>query len=129
MSGTRSCPSQQGSRPGAKADDRYEVAVLMRLSENEGWFEEIFTEALKELAERKKNNITAPAQEPTSTVNTTPHQSQNRLINIEKRQETVRITRQADNEGWSDEKMLAALRLRNSVHYELREKRKSTPSD
>lgn len=45
-----------------------------------------------------------------------------RALQLQKRQETVRLARQADIEGWSDEKLVFALRLRNTVHHELRDK-------
>lgn len=113
----------QGSQSQDKTDDRYELAVLTRMSDNEGWSDERFTEALKKLAEKKNTAITSQAP-PTPKASTT-HLGQNELVGSEKRQETVRITRQADSEGWSDDKTLAALRLRNIIHHELREKRRS----
>ncbi|ROV96524.1 hypothetical protein VMCG_07821 [Cytospora schulzeri] len=130
MSGTLASMSQRGDQVQVKPDDRYELAVLTGIADNEGWSDERFTEALKELAEKRKNNTTASsAQLPTPKVPTQTCASKNEIVNVEKRQETVRITRQADKEGWGDEKTLAALRLRNSIHHELREKRKSDPNE
>lgn len=124
MSGIYASLSQRGSQSQVKADDRHELAVLTRKSDNEGWSDKEFTAALQELAEKRKNTTTTPSSSPllSPKISTTASLSQNKLIDVEKRQETVRITRQADSEGWSDDKTLAALRLRNSIHHELREK-------
>ncbi|KUI66351.1 hypothetical protein VM1G_02240 [Cytospora mali] len=131
-SGVLPSQSQQGNRPLEEVDDRYELAVLTRMSDNEGWSDEEYTAALKRLAEKNNNKKTRPTpstQTHTADVSATPSLDQSELVSTEKRQETVRITRQADSEGWSNEKILAALRLRNSIHYELREKIKPTTAE
>lgn len=105
----------------------------------EGWSDERFTASLKQLAIRRKDTA-APTQQ--SNVAISMASAQREVGNatgpaplfvicdeLEKRQETVRITRQADSEGWSDDKTLAALRFRNSIHYELRAKREPIPAE
>lgn len=130
MSEILSCLSQRGSQTQVKADDRYELAVLTGISDNEGWSDERFTEALEKLTEKKNTATkTSPQLPPRPKASITTSLSHNELVSIQKRQETVRITRQADSEGWSDDKTLAALRLRNSIHHELREKRKPDPAE
>lgn len=142
MSGLLGRLTPRGTKPRVEADDRYELAVLKGISDNEGWSDGDFTAALQQLAEEKKKNnacsnktsittdttttaASSPPAAPTASSSATAPPSHDRTVDVEKRQETVRITRQADSEGWTDDKTLAALRLRNSIHYELREKRKA----
>lgn len=139
-----SVPSpQRGIHKQQKSDEQYELAVVMGIADNEGWSDDRFTEELKKLATKRSHN-SAVSQPPTlevATVNSPPGDgahahtdwtpwylcgSMDELVRIEKRQETARINRQADRDGWSDDKTLAALRLRNGVHYELRGKRMQT---
>ncbi|KAK2611635.1 hypothetical protein N8I77_004965 [Diaporthe amygdali] len=95
-----------------------ELVDLRRKAKSEGWSEAKLTTALIDFT---KNNEPSEAeavpvnkQIPSTTV------VLEEALRWQKRQETTRITRQAENEGWSDEKTLAALRLRNSVHHELK---------
>ncbi|ROV90390.1 hypothetical protein VPNG_10036 [Cytospora leucostoma] len=143
MSRTISSPSHRGTHHQRKSDSQYELTVLMGIADNEGWSDEKFTEALKRLAAEKKSissvsqtstvEVVAEPLQPCDGANThmnwTPWYlcgSMDELVRTEKRQETARINRQADRDGWSDDKTLAALRLRNCVHYELRGKRMQT---
>lgn len=127
MSGILASLFPRGTQLDIKSDDRNQLAVLTRLADNQGWSEEKFTTVLKKLAEEKKNDTTNSTTATASSATTSS--GDNKLTDVEKRQETVRITRQADGEGWSDNKTLAALRLRNCVHYELREKARPAPRD
>ncbi|KAI3397630.1 hypothetical protein diail_10501 [Diaporthe ilicicola] len=111
--------SLNGLATSTEKHDKHEAAVLRGKAEYEGWSEEKLTAALNDLAVERPSQYKA--------VRGTEHDlpksmSVQEALRWQKKQETTRITRQADNEGWSDDKILAALRLRNSVHYELRSK-------
>lgn len=97
---------------------KHEASVLTRKADFEGWSDEKLTRALnyhriERIPSDKK--VPKPISEKSSG-----NVDLEQAMRLQKRQETIRLTRQADMEGWSDEKLVAALRLRNSIHYELR---------
>lgn len=98
--------------------DKREAAVLRGRARYEGWSEEKLTAALINLAESKE-----PSQDKAAPANTQadsePPVGSEAALRRQTQQETTRICRQADKEGWDDDRTLAALRLRNSVHPEL----------
>lgn len=99
---------------------KHGAAVLARKADFAGWSEERLTAALKiwgRAGEMVLGGITVVPVDSRKSLKTSDPERETRL---QKRQETVRITRQADVEGWSDEKLVAALRLRHEIHHELR---------
>lgn len=102
---------------------KFEAAVLARKADSEGWSEEKLTMALNDPATKTK-----PSAHPTEPVKP-EDQSKNKdlepAMGLQKRQETLRIIRQAEMEGWSDEKLVAALRIRLSLRHELRARAQS----
>lgn len=99
---------------------KYEVSVLTRQADSEGWSDNKLTEALNDSAATRIQSECNPA--PVSSAQLSNKMDSEKAQQFQKRQETVRIIRQAEMEGWDDEKLVAALRLRNSIHYELRSK-------
>lgn len=103
---------------GDKMQAKYEASVLTRKADFEGWSDDKLTRALSyhPAARSPFENKSAPVISEGSSNKMDSEQA----VRLQKRQETIRITRQAEMEGWNDEKLVAALRLRNSIHYELR---------
>lgn len=97
---------------------KYEASVLTRKADSEGWSDNKLTKALNDCAAKRVPSECKPA--PVSSADSSNKMDSEQVQQFQKRQETVHIIRQADMEGWSDEKLVAALRLRNSIHYELR---------
>lgn len=96
---------------------RYPVSVLTRKADSEGWSDNELTKALNDYAAKRVPSECKLA--PVSSGESSTKMDSQQVVQLQKRQETVRIMRQAEMEGWSDEKLVAALRLRNSIHYEL----------
>jgi hypothetical protein len=120
--GTRGClthmtpPNPQPdhhNKKQANLQAKFEAAVLVRRADTEGWSEEKLTMALSGAATTKNK----PSLEGTSTTTTPAEQA---ASSLQKREETLRTIRQAENEGWSDEKLVAALRIRLELRDELR---------
>lgn len=100
-----------------KMEAKNEVSILIRQADSEGWSDNELTEALREYAAKRTQSEYEPA--PVSSARSSNKMGSEKGPQFQKRQETVRIIRQAEIEGWSDEKLVAALRLRNTIHYEL----------
>lgn len=100
-----------------KMEAKNEVSVLIRQADSEGWSDNKLTEALRTYAAKRTQSECKPAS--VSSAGSSNKMGSEQAQQFQKRQETVRIIRQAEIEGWSDEKLVAALRLRNSIHYEL----------
>lgn len=100
-----------------KMEAKNEVSVLIRQADSEGWSDNELTKALRTHAAKRMQSEYKPA--PVSSAGSSKKMGSEQAQQFQKRQETVRIIRQAEIEGWSDEKLVAALRLRNSIHYEL----------
>lgn len=103
---------------GEKMQAKCGASVLARKADFEGWSDNELTRALNNYPAKTISSEHKPTG-VSSTENSNEMDSEGAL-RLQKRQEVVRVTRQADMEGWSDEKLVAALRLRNSIHYELR---------
>ena len=97
---------------------KFEAAVLARKADSEGWSEEKLTMALNDPA--IKIQPSADTLAPVGSGEQSKGTDSEQAMSLQKRQETVRIIRQADNEGWSDEKLVVALRIRLSLRDELR---------
>lgn len=101
-----------------KMQAKHGASVLARKADFEGWSDNELTRALSNYPAKtippERKPAAATAAEELST------RDAEQALRLQKRQEVVRVTRQADMEGWSDEKLVAALRLRNAIHYELR---------
>lgn len=106
--------------PSDKMQAKYEASVLTRKADSEGWSDEKLTRALSYHPAARAPFDNKPARSISEKSSNDVDSEQK--VRLQKRQETIRLTRQADMEGWSDEKLVAALRLRNSIHYELRSK-------
>lgn len=103
---------------GDKMQAKYEASVLTRKADIEGWSDDKLTRALNYHPAARFTSKTKPA--PVISEESSNSVGSEHAMRLQKRQETIRITRQAEMDGWSDEKLVAALRLRNSIHYELR---------
>lgn len=97
---------------------KYEASILTRKADFEGWSDEKLTRALNYHPAARFHSKIKPA--PVISEESSNSMGSEHAMRLQKRQETIRITRQAEMDGWSDEKLVAALRLRNSIHYELR---------
>jgi hypothetical protein len=97
---------------------KFEAAVLARKADSEGWSEEKLTMALNDPAIKSQPSADTPA--PVGSGEQSKGTDSEQAMSLQKRQETVRIIRQAENEGWSDEKLVVALRIRLSLRDELR---------
>lgn len=96
---------------------KYEASVLTRKADSEGWSDNELTKALNDSAAKRTQPECKPA--PASSAESSNKTDSEQTQQFQKRQDTIRIIRQAEMEGWNDEKLVAALRLRNSIHYEL----------
>lgn len=125
-SGSRSPPSKS-TLPMSRNEDlmsrdtmraKHGASVLARKADFEGWSDNELTTALS----RYPAKIIPLERKPAAATSAEESNARDaeQALRLKKRQEVVRVTRQADMEGWSDEKLVAALRLRNSIHYELR---------
>lgn len=99
---------------------KYEASILTRKADFEGWSDDKLTRALNYHSAARVPSENRPASAPVISEESSNNMGSEHAMQLKKRQETIRITRQAEMEGWSDEKLVAALRLRNSIHYELR---------
>lgn len=101
-----------------KMQAKYEASVLARQADFEGWSDDKLTRALNYHPAARIPSENKPAA--VTSEESSNNMGSEQVMRLQKRQETIRVTRQAEMEGWSDEKLVAALRLRNSIHYELR---------
>lgn len=106
-----------------KSQAKFEAAVLARRADSEGWSEEKLTMALNDPATKHKPSAHTP--EPVKPEEQSTAKDVEPAERLQKRQETLRIIRQAEMEGWSDEKLVAALRIRLSLRHELRARAQS----
>lgn len=106
-----------------KSQAKFEAAVLARQADAEGWSEEKLTMALNDPATKKKPSTYTP--ETVKPEEQSKAKDVKQAEGLQKRQETIRIIRQAEMEGWSDEKLVAALRIRLSLRHELRARAQS----
>lgn len=101
---------------------KHGAAALARQADFEGWGEDELTAALNAWGWAGEMVLGRLKTSPVKSGKTLKTSDPERASRLQKRQETIRITRQAEMEGWSDEKLVAALRLRHEIHHELRGK-------
>lgn len=122
----RAAPSNAPLRTD-KNQAKGEAAVLSRQADSEGWSDEKLTMALNEAAAKSNQSADTPSAAPTQVESEVQSNNTNseRQENLRKRQEVIRTIRQAEMEGWSDDKLVAALRMRLEIRQELRERASS----
>ncbi|KAG8157236.1 hypothetical protein KVR01_012944 [Diaporthe batatas] len=122
LSGLALRPKPSNAPPESdKNQAKNETTILLRKSDTEGWSEEKLTMAL--------NDHAAKSQPPTDTPPVAPAQAESqgqpkvtsyeRVRRLARWQETVLLLRQAEMEGWSDEKLTRMLRTRAELRQEI----------
>lgn len=114
-SGLAPKPEPSNTPPNSdKNQAKGEAGVLLRQADNEGWSDEKLTKALIDNAAKSQRTADTPSAAPTPEQVESEEQSEKTNSEWEtllaRRQETNRIIRQAEMEGWTEEKLLAALR-------------------
>lgn len=114
-SGLAPKPESSNTNPNSdKNQAKGEAGVLLRQADNEGWSDEKLTKVLNENAAKSQRTAdtpsAAPAPEQVESEEQSEETNSERERALARRQETNRIIRRAEMEGWTDEKLLATLR-------------------